>query len=272
MRTAAAPPRSAGLPGRLLATLAALAVALTAAFVVAPATLAASGQEGGFADRRRLSEAVNEAFGAYWQAGERALSPELARVVDYWFRYHVVKAVIAAALLAVLVALGVFLWKAFLRADRRAVLGSAGVLVTMLALFSLALVMGNVQGAVAPLASLLPMAVDGPGGAAAATALEQLSAGGRTSPVLEVLISDFARYHGAMAVVSVLVAVALLGAGLRFWKVRASSADRRTRRVLGSFGVLSGLVALAVLVVAVANVSTAADPVPALLALFRGGW
>jgi hypothetical protein len=36
--------------------------------------------------------------------------------------------------------------------------------------------------------------------------------------------------------------------------------------------VLEGRSASAVLVVAVANVSTAADPVPALLALFRGGW
>ena len=73
-----------------------------------------------------------------------------------------VKAVTAALLLIVLIALGVLLWKAFLRADgvgvgKRTAHASAGALVTMLALFSLAIAMANIQGAAAPFASLLPM-------------------------------------------------------------------------------------------------------------------
>src|SRR5687768_3628962 len=114
MTSSTAPPRSADFSGRALATLAALAAALGAAFVVAPATLAASGPGGGFADQRHLTEALRPAFVEYWRSGDRELSPALAGVVDYWLRYHVAKAVIAAVLLTVLVVLGTRLWTALL--------------------------------------------------------------------------------------------------------------------------------------------------------------
>ncbi|WP_214105059.1 hypothetical protein [Acrocarpospora catenulata] len=204
--------------------LVALAVALAAAFVVAPRTLAASRLDGGFADERDIIEALRAAFVEYWNSGDRDFSHGLERVVDYWFRYHAAKAVIAAILLIVLVALGVLLWKAFLRAGglgtgRRAALASARVLVTMLALFSLVMVMANVQGTVAPFASLLPMLVIGATDGELADTLDQirqrladsLSAGDRTPPALEVMISDFSRYHVAMAVVAATVAVVLIG-------------------------------------------------------------
>ncbi|MFG3417646.1 hypothetical protein [Micromonospora sp. NPDC048063] len=267
--------------------LVALAVALVAAFVVAPRTLAASGSGGGFVERRDLVEALGEEFVKYWRSGERDLSPGLQRVVDYWFRYHLAKAVIAAILLIVLVALGLLLWKAFLRAGgigagRRAALASGGVLVTMLALFSLAMVMANVQGAVAPYASLLPMLASGGTDGELADTLDQvrqrladsLSAGDRTPPALEVMISDFSRYHVAMAVVAGIVAAVLVGTSVVSWTrfARTGPSDRRTRRVLGSFGVLSALLSLVVIVVIVANTTTAADPAPALLAFFDGGW
>ncbi|MEV5764027.1 hypothetical protein AB0L34_05550 [Micromonospora sp. NPDC052213] len=267
--------------------LVALAVALAAAFVVAPRTLAASGSGGGFVGRRDLVEALGEEFVKYWQSGDRAFSPGMQRVVDYWFRYHLAKAVIAAILLIVLVALGLLLWKAFLRAGgigagRRAALTSGGVLVTMLALFSLAMVMANVQGAVAPYASLLPMLTAGETDGELADTLDQvrqrladsLSAGDQTPPALEVMISDFSRYHVAMAVVAAIVAVVLVGTSVGLWKrvARTAPSDRRTRRVLGSFGALSALLSLVVIVVVVANTTTAADPAPALLAFFDGGW
>ncbi|MER7335253.1 MULTISPECIES: hypothetical protein [unclassified Micromonospora] len=267
--------------------LVALAVALVAAFVVAPPTLAASRSGGGFVYKRDLTEALREAFVSYWNSGDRAFSPALAGVVDYWFRYHVAKAVIAAILLIVLVALGVLVWKAFLRAGGlgaggRAALASAGVLVTMLALFSLAAVMANVQGAAAPFASLLPMlAVDKTDGELADT-LDQVrqrlagsrGAGDHTPPALDVMVSDFSRYHVAMAVVSAIVAVVLIGVSVVSWRrfARTGSSDRRTRRLLGAFGVLSALSSLVVIVVVVANTTTAADPAPALLAFFEGGW
>lgn len=287
MPSPAAPSRSAVVPGRALAVLAVLAASLVVAFVQAPRMLAASWSGGGSADQGGLAEAVREAFAGYWRSGDRTFPPELERVVDYWFRYHVIKAVTAALLLIVLVALGVLVWKAFLRAGGlgagpRVALASSGVLVTTLALFSLAMTMANVQGAVAPFASLLPMLGVTAGDGELTDVLDQIrrrladypGAGDRTPPALEAMIRDFDRYHVAMAVIALTVAVVLIGVGVLFWRKFAGteSTDRRTRRVWGSFGVLSVLLSLLVLVVAVANTSTAADPAPALLAFFEGGW
>lgn len=289
------------LSGRALALPATFATvliaALSVAFVVAPRMLAAaSASDGaGFADRRALVGALREAFVGYWTSGARDLSPGMQDVVDYWFRYHVAKAAIAAILLIVLAVIGVALWKAFLRAGARGTVGrtaiaSAGVLVTTLALFALATVMANIQGAIAPYASLLPMLNSGapegrPGGdasEAAAGALDQarqrladsLSTGTRTPPALETMTSDFARYHVAMAVIAAVVAVALFALSVVLWKrrTRTEPSDRRTRRLLGSFGTASALLSLVVIVVAVANTTTAADPEPALLAFLDGGW
>jgi hypothetical protein len=58
------------------------------------------------------------------------------------------------------------------------------------------------------------------------------------------------------------------------WKrcARTEASERRARRVFRSFGLLSALLSLAVAVVAVANITVTADPAPALLGLFEGGW
>ncbi|MFC5744579.1 hypothetical protein [Actinomadura rugatobispora] len=254
--------------------LAVLAVALAAAFVAAPRMLA-----GDFAGSRDLVEALRESFTGYWSSGDRDLSPDLERVVDYWFRYHLAKAAIAAVLLVVLVALGTLVWKAFLKADgrgKRAALASAGVLVTMLAVSSLLATMANIQGAAAPYASLLPMLT---AGAEPTGTLDQVrqqlagypGAGGHTPPALEVMISDFARYHVAMAVIAAIVAAFLIAVSTMLW-IRFARTEPSAKRVLGSFGVLSALLSLAMIVIAVANTATAADPAPALLAFFEGSW
>lgn len=285
MSAHAAPSRSAGVPGRTPAMLAALAAVLTAAFVVAPRPVANFGP-GGFAGRGDLVEALREAFLGYWSSGDRALSPGLDGVVDYWFRYHLAKAAIAAILLIVFAALGVRVWKAYLKADgpgpgSRALLVPAGVLITVLAVFSLVTVMANLQGAAAPFASLLPMLTAGATGARLTGTLDQIrsqlagSPGANAhSPALEAMISDFARYHVAMAVIAATVAAVLLGIGAMLAKrfTGTTRADRRTRRLLGSLGALSALLALAMIAVAVANTTTAADPAPALLAFFEGTW
>jgi hypothetical protein len=263
MPTITAPSRSP------IAVLVAVAAALVAAFVVAPPALAGVGSDADLGDERRLTDAFRAAFVGYWRSGDRDLPPDLQSVVDYWFRFHVVKAVVAVLLLAVLVALGARLWKAFARAgDRgqRVALASAGVFVTLFALLALATVMANVQGAATPFASLLPMLVDGPVDGDLAGTLEQvrqqLAAGGSVSPAVDVMVDDFARYHAAMAVIAMIVAVGLAGVAVKFWRTRAQR----------PFAVVSVLVALLVAVVAVANAGTAADPAPALLAFFEGGW
>ncbi|MEX0172212.1 hypothetical protein MRBLMG1_004924 [Streptomyces sp. LMG1-1-1.1] len=294
-----------------------MAPALVAAFVLVPRTVAATGTDGALADRRGLAREFREAFVAYWSSGDRDPSPDLARVIDYWFRFHVTKAVIAALLLLTCVALAVLLRKSVPKAggpgvewrsaggagvERRSAAASAGglgsgrrpapalagVLVALfavgsLAVASLAVVMANLQGAAAPFASLLPTlptgaTADGRLAATLAEVRERLAASsdtaGATPPALDVMVGDFARYHAVMAVIAAVVAVGLLGVSVTAWRRLRNTvaSDRPTRLLRSSFVVLSASSSLVALVVAVANTTTAADPRPALLAFFDGGW
>ncbi|MFJ4896648.1 hypothetical protein [Streptomyces sp. NPDC088727] len=280
------PPRTTGVPVRAATVLTALAAGLISAFVLAPGPVAGSMSGGGYGSRRDLDDRLSASFTDYWESGERGFPPGLRGLVDYWSRYHLVKAVTAALLLAVLVALGVLLRKAYLRAGgltagRRAALASAGAAVTALTLFSLAMVMANVQGAVAPFSSLLSMLpLHAPHGVPAGTLEEirrQLAAypdGGQTPPPVEVMVSDFGRYHAVLAVAATAVALSAAAISAVSWRrfAAAAASDRRTRRVLRSSGLLWALMAAAVAVIAVANTATTADPAPALLAFFEGGW
>lgn len=287
MHVHAIPPRSAGISGLAIAALTALATALGAALVLAPSPLAASAPGGGFADQSDLVAALRTAFAGYWRSGDPALTPGLAHVVDYWFRYHVAKGVIGALLLVVLVALGVGLWRVFVRAadltaGRRVALVSAGALVAASALFSLAVVMANIQGAVAPLSSALSMLPLGAPSGQLTSTVDQVrqdlsdysGAGGHSHPAVVVMVNDFGRYHAVMVVISATVALSFavmsVASGRRFR--RTASSDRRVRRALAVLGVLAALLSISVLVVTVANISVATDPAPALLAFFQGGW
>lgn len=169
-----------------------------------------------------------------------------------------------------------------LGAASRFALASAAAVVTALAVFSSAMVMANIQGATAPFSSLLSMLpVHAPHGELADT-LHQVrqhladypNTGDRTPPALEVMVSDFSRYHAVIAVAATTVAVVLIGMSAVSWRrsARTGASDRRTRRVFRSFGLVSALLSLVVIVVAVANTTTTADPAPALLAFFEGGW
>lgn len=288
--------RPAGFPGRAYSVLAALAVVLVAAFVFAPRPLAGSMAGRDFGDQRHLTDSLSRAFVGYWGSGDRTYSPDLAKIIDYWRYYHVVKAVAATVLLIVLVALGVRLWQAFLRAGEgsgaksggaggagsRRALAAAGVAVTALALFTVALVMANVQGAIAPFSSLMSMLPVHTSHGALAGTLDQVRqrladyphSGAGTPPALKVMVDDFSRYHAVIAVAASLVAVVLAGLSVAAWKRFAgtAAADRRTRRLFRWFGLGSAVLAAAVVVVAVANAMTTADAAPALLAFFKGGW
>jgi hypothetical protein len=116
LHTVATPSRTARVAGRLLAALVALVAGLAAAFVIAPPTLAATGPADDLADQDRLTAAFRTAVVGYWRSGDRDYPPDLQRVVDYWFRFHLVKGGIAALLLIVLGVLTVVLWRTFVRA------------------------------------------------------------------------------------------------------------------------------------------------------------
>jgi uncharacterized membrane protein YidH (DUF202 family) len=263
----AAPPRPAPAPGRALTGLTVLALALVAAFVFAPAALSGDRWNGGVRD------AFRAAFVGYWNSGDRDLTPDLQRVVDYWFRYHIAKGTIAAILLVVLAALSLRLWKAFIRAGagRGAALAVGGAVATLLTVVSLTAVMANAQGVVAPFSSLMPM-LTGSDTEAVDQIRQRLVAGEKTPPPIDVMIRDFGLYHAAMAVIAALVGVVLIGLCVVAWKRFRAAESRRAKRVLASAGLLAVVLVLAAGVLLVANVGVAADPAPALLAFFEGGW
>jgi hypothetical protein len=259
--------------------LAVLVAALMGAFVVAPAWLATNASTADLHSERRLIAAFRSAFVTYWQAGDGVRDPGLQRVVDYWFRYHIAKGVIATALLVALVPLGVLLWRAFLRTGgfRAALFAAGGVLTTGLAVLSLVTVMANGQGAAAPFGSLLPVLIgtsDAPLAGAVAQVNQQLPDWSRR-PALGPIMDEYVRYHAVVAIEGAIAVVALIAVSVLLWRrlfTRTSRTDRRARRLLASYGVFTPLLSLALAVVVVGNVTTTAHPLPGLEGLFAGGW
>jgi len=270
---------------RRAAGLAALAAVLVVAFVVAPPLVTARGADADLGARRGLVRALRGGFVEFWTAGDGRVPADLARVVDYWQRYHLVKAVIAAALLAVLAALGARLRTASRRPGRgpaaTAGLVAAWGTVLSLGLFALLVVMANVQGALAPLSSLLPMLTAGSVGGQLAGSLDQVrhalaasTAGSPAGPALDVLVGDFRWYHVVMAVMAAGLAVAFAVVAGRVvtgrWGVPRQ--QRVGRRAAVWSGVAAAVLASVMVVLAVANTTAATDSSAALLAFFRGGW
>lgn len=87
------------------------------------------------------------------------------------------------------------------------------------------------------------------------------------------MVDDFARYHLVLAVTGAVVAAAFAGAGvlLRRRARQTGPGERRAGRALRAGALGSAALSLVALVIVVANVTTAADPAPALLAFFEGG-
>ncbi|WP_216905681.1 hypothetical protein [Nocardia noduli] len=269
-----------------IAVLVAEAIVLVVAFVLAPGRLAAYGSGMGALDQDDLRTGFRAEFDEYWRTSEADFSTGLDTMVDYWFRYHLAKAVIAALLLLVFAILGVLVWRAFSKLDNTTARGTfafvgGGALATVCAAASLIIFMANIQGTVAPFASLLPMLTGDDAEGQHADTLDQLgqqldhraSTGERASPALEAMITDFTRYHSAMAVIATIAAILTIGVGV--WcrvKGRTASTVRQFRRAMTSLAMFFALAALGLIVVAVANTSTVAHPIPALQAVFEGGW
>jgi hypothetical protein len=266
-------------PWQALACVAATAAALVVAFVMAPAALASTAATSDLAGEDRLIATFRSAFVGYWRSGNAGFGSELQRVVDYWFRYHVAKAVLSGALLVVLIALGVLSWQAFLRVGglRAAALAVSGVLATALAVVSLAAVMANIHGMAAPFGSLLPMLFGSPTVGSLPGTLAQVRqqlADGQNSPALGVILDDYVKFHAVMAVEGVIVVIVLVVLTVLLWRgfARTDRAERRSRRLLAGYGVFVPLLALVLAVIVVANATTAAHPLPGLESFFAGGW
>lgn len=251
------------------------ALGLLLAMFLIPFRLA-SAWPGGYPDVTELSHQMGAAFVRYWHTGAAS---DLSGPVEYWARFHILKAILAALLLVVLIPLGVRLWTAYagaVRRGRRLLLGVAGVVHAAVTVLALLVLVANIQGAVAPLSSalgLMPMTNPDPALAEALTQVRHGLATGQQSAALDALVQDYARYHAALAVVGTAVTLILLTVAVRMWRRRAQLArsERRPRRVLltGAVGVL--LLAAFFAVTTAANLSTVAHPAPALLGFFNGG-
>lgn len=229
-------------------------------------------------DEANLSGRLSSAFVAFWQSGSPAIGGDLAHVAAYWQAFHITKAVAAAALLGILVLLGVRIWQAFARAERpgmRWLLGTAGVLGAPLAPFVLVVLLANVQGAVAPLSSVLTfLPVDG-SDPAVAQAVAQIGDGlrsGALPPALTALVDDFRTYHAVLAACALAAAVAIVVTSvvLLVLRARLPREQRSARRVLTTIACLIPAVALCLAVIALANYSTVEDTLPALAEFFSG--
>lgn len=217
-------------------TLALTTAGLVAAVLLAPALLATLVSD--VSGVGALRESLPDAFAEHWHRGDGAVTGHLADAVDYWTAFHAVKALVAAALLgAVVLALG--------RVRR----GPARVALLALAALAAVVVITNVQGAVAPLSSLLSMLSSG----AADVALT--SSG---TPAFTALVRDFALYHLAMVVLAGGAAIVVAWLGVR--------ARRQGRRAAAGVAVVA---AVLLAVVALANLTTVADPEPALVEFLR---
>lgn len=263
-----------------------LAVALGAAFVVAPGVLAGRTPGGGYSDEGALITGMRTSFVDYWSSGDRDYPASLERLVGYWIDYHVVKAAIAALLLTVLVLLGARLLRMLLipgrlSPGRGAVLASSGTLAATLTLSSAVLVMVNIQDVVAPFASLISLLPVGTSNRQLTATVGQVRQSlaqypdtrGRTPPALQAMVSNFALYHATLVVLLAILAVVLVGLSIASWKKRARTApsERRIRRTLVVASVLPALLLLAAILVALANLTTLMHPAPALMAFFNSG-
>ena len=162
-------------------------------------------------------------------------------------------AVLAALLLIVLAALATRLW-------RRRSAGVAATTATAGAFGAALLLMANVQGAVAPLSSvltLMPSAADDPDvGLVKAQVVQQLQARGTPRPALAHMISDFGTYHAVLAVSAVVLACVTLVLSVV------------ARRTMALTSAVFAIVGICVLVLAAANVGSAANPAEALLLFY----
>lgn len=253
------------------AVLGILVVALAVAFVALPRPVASVLAGGGHGDGQRLTAEVSSAFVGYWRAGRGALTPELARLVEYWRCYHVVKAVTAVAALVVLGVLAVRLWRAYARSQRwpSAVGGTA---VSLLWLAALVLATANVQGSVAPfssLLSLLPVSTAGGDLAIVVGQVEQHAAHypAGSSGALRRIVGDLTVYHVVVAAISWTTAVAVVVLMVRWWRTGSRRGSRPIRVILTG-ALLLTVVFLAVL--GLANTTTALDS-PTAVRDFYGG-
>lgn len=187
----------------------------------------------------------------------------LADEAAFWRWFHAIKALLAAGALLSSATLTGYAWRAMRSSTHSRkrftwlIVSGAG---SAIALVTSLVVIANVQGALAPLSSVLsflPSTGSDPDLARAVTDLRAIVAGTRAPSAM--VVGDFARYHAVVAVMLGLAAFLAVMLGARLLRHREWFA-----------GGGAAVVAVAFTVLTFANAATAINPVPALDTFLRG--
>ncbi|MFN8155949.1 MAG: hypothetical protein U0R68_00915 [Candidatus Nanopelagicales bacterium] len=243
--------------------LAAATVGLTVAAFLLPWHAASAITGLTWAGPQDLAGSVGHAFAADWASAVPApgdmASSALTDATRFWRWFHIAKALLALAALVpavVLVARARRARRAASTTARRSAWAAVTVLGSLVAALSVVLVVANVQGAFAPLSSVLsflPSSARSPALVDAVTALDASIRSGHPTSTAAAIVRDFAAYHAVVAVLLALLTVVAAVAAVRV--VRA--------RRWGSAVVLVATVGV-VAVLTAANTGTALAPAPAL--------
>ncbi|MBM6399304.1 hypothetical protein [Phycicoccus sonneratiae] len=258
--------------------LAGAAAVATLAVLLVPAGLVALR---GFRGEAALGAAARSAVVGADPARPVADSAALAELVAAWREFHLVKALLAGLLVLLLVALASTVGRRVAAATgrrRRWTLLSAYGAVLAWLLAALTVLLANLQGAAAPLASVASFLPPGRSTGELGEAQERMTAAlgggprGTVGGVAGDLLVDFTRYHAVFAVLAAVTGVVLTTlaarAVLRRWRRRGAApvAEPTWPVRAAAYGAAGGLF----LLLAAANVSTWVHPVPALVASLGG--
>lgn len=258
---------------RLVMTLVSTAL-LFVAFLLVPGMVASAWSRAEGITTGVLAQNLGVAFSQWWSSAAAPLTPDMEAVVTFWEVFHVTKTAVALALLVALLMTGHQVWKTYARSSGRAArafTAFVGIAGAPLAPLMLLIVMANVQGALAPLSSvmgLLPMDGSVP---EVAEVREHFAAGTRT-PVLDVMITDFRTYHLVLVVIAAIAAVIVMAADIVLW-IRRSRIPReevRLRRVTAIVAAVVPALVPLLLFFMVLNLSTVGEAASALAAFFEG--
>ena len=249
--------------------LGAATVGFTAAAFLVPWHAALAITDLSWAGPDALAGSVGHALVSDWAADVAApgvqASSALAEPTRFWRWFHVIKSVLALAALA---AAGVLAIRAS-RAKRAAstpalrfgwalVVVGGGVVASLNAL----LLVANLQGAIAPLSSVLSLLPFSDRSLALSDAVSALSASigsGQPTVTATAIVRDFATYHAAVAVLLALVTVMAVLAMVHVARARRWGSAVALTAVLLVFAVLT-----------FANISTAFAPTPAMQSFLSG--
>jgi hypothetical protein len=243
--------------------LGAASVGLTAAAFLAPWHVASAITGLTWAGPSDLARSVGDALVTDWASAVLApgvqASSALTEPTRFWRWFHITKAVLALAALVPALALVTRASRAGRAASsraRRCAWVTVTAVASLVAALGAVLVVANVQGAIAPLSSVLsflPLSDGSPGLVDTAAALEASVGSAHPTSTASAIVRDFAAYHAVAALLLALVAVLAGVAALRV---------ARARR-WGPAVLLAATVAI-VAVLTVANTGTAFAPTAAL--------